>query len=248
MRKIITIIFILMLTSFLFSQTPRNHIEGELLIGVTDGIFNFPLEYYASKVSFLKHENKIQIDSLVGITLKQGLFEIDEEKTISFKQQESIDPNLSNRLNLNLTAGMISEFKEFGVYYIGRNVKVFSPQDTISRVIIDRTGKEKTIKSINHNNNLLIKFNSKFDVFEVADSLKKIEGIRYAQPNELAKEFLSPDDDDYSTWQQPYLGPQTMNFQEGWDIVTGEVWGSDWIKIGFIDTDFTNCDIRTEIE
>ena len=140
------LIFIILIPSFLLSQIPCDHVKGELLIGVADGVFNFPAEYYASKVSFMYNINEVQIDSLVRITLKKGLYEIDHEKTLSFRQQESIDPDLSNRLNIKLTTKMHSVFKEIGVYYIGRNVKVFSPQDTLLHLIINRLGKDKMVK------------------------------------------------------------------------------------------------------
>ncbi len=76
--KLFNLIILVLLVSplLLFSQRTIKYNQGELLIGVRDGIFNFPLEYYGAKISYSSDSSQIEIDSLYHITLKEGLRQI----------------------------------------------------------------------------------------------------------------------------------------------------------------------------
>ncbi len=135
------------------------------------------------------------------------------------------------------------------MYYVGRSLKVFFPEDTISHSIKTRFKNEIQVKSHNYNKHLKIKFNKNIDVLEVAEKLKHIPGIEYADPNEIVREFSPPPDDtDYKNFQQRYMDSRLLNFEGVWDHIKGDKYGNDWIMIGFIDTDFTGCNVRNDLK
>lgn len=169
----------------------NNFIAGELFIYLEGNYFDFPLEAYAAHVSFDSNEIVI-MDSIIINHIRPGTKIIETEEIVSYKTLSSDHPNIYNKIRLNFNKNIVSLFKQYGVYYISRGIKSFSPQDTLPHYIQTRR-KGKVLRSRpNYNKSLIIKFKNISKTNEFAEELIKIKGIRKVQLHEKVMEFSIP--------------------------------------------------------
>lgn len=247
-----TTIFFLLLLFFNFSLGQENccseneidYFEGTLHVYVTSNFFDFPLESYATYVS-IENDSKIKMDSIVINQFRPGTRIIEFEKVVEYAPVLAKNSGLSKDPKINFNKDIISLFKKYGVYYIARGIKSFSPQDTIPHYIKTRRKGRVLTQSRNFNKSLVIKFSEKSRTKEFADELRLLKGIEQVQLDEKIMEFFVPNDPDYINEsggidQQEYMNSGIMDFEGAWDIVKGDQDPFYEITIGIIDSDFDN--------
>ncbi len=227
-------------------------IPGELIVRLEGNYFDFPLEAYATYVSFDTNEI-IKMDSIVINHIRPGTNIIESEKIVNYKKLSFEHEMIFNKIKINFNKNIISLFKRYGVYYIARGIKSFSPQDTLSHYIQTRRKGRVLISRPNYNKSLIIKFKNKSKTKEFAEELRKIKGIKEVQLHQKVIEFFIPNDtwyknDNSEIEQRDYMGQSVMNFEGAWDIVKGDHDPYNIISIGIIDSDFDNIYDVTDLD
>jgi hypothetical protein len=255
-------IFLLFTSSYSQELLPsRDYVKGEVLLTTHQNVFDFPLEVYGAYISIVG--NRVFIDSVIYSEFKENTRVIKNETIIPFPQFKKEDRRVAKKNHLKLNKELLNAFKTYGVYYIERCYKAFSPDDTLKQYsrrdlynqrykhlfpnhydsTIDHSRKvfgdtDKILKTENANKELSIKFNPKFDVLKVVDQLKKLKSVKYVIQNAIVKFYgtsqnIPPND-------AAYYHPDMMDFENAWEISIGEN-GDPLITTAVIDGNFANC-------
>lgn len=117
------------------------------------------------------------------------------EEKLSYQNLIQIRPDLSNKINFNLTSDIFDAFKRYNVYYISRLAKSWAPEDTIYHIVYPPFNmKPFIVKEENLNARVLIKFDTTLNIDEVANEFKKIEGIKNVEFVYPIIEYSYPND------------------------------------------------------
>ena len=199
LKKQIFLLFLLIIICSIYAQentyTDKNvdYIKGTLFIYLENNSFDFPLETYATYISF--QDNNIKMDSIIINQSRQGTKIVESKKVVKYNSGLAKSIGLSKEPKLKLNKDIISLFKKYGVYYIARRIDSFSPQDTLPHYIEPR-GKGRTLtKRRNYNKHLIIQFTDKLNTIKFAEELRKLKGIRKVEFNQKALPFNSNDQD-----------------------------------------------------
>lgn len=178
MAKIIIISFFLF--CFSVSSSQENYVQGEVQVRLNQNLFKFPLEVYGAFISLKDKTHTIKIDSLHLLT---GSSYIEDGEIVSYEELAESNPELISRISMDFDKEFIYELKKIDTYYIARVIKSFDPADTLPHYVNTRLGR-KQVTSPNWNMSLIIKYNSKTDVIEVAKKLNNLDCIQVAWVNE----------------------------------------------------------------
>ena len=202
MRRFLLILLIFLLNN-LFSQSKYygkseiEYIPGELFVKLTYDEFKLPLEIYGIKVSFSDvNSDLMRIDSVVTMNFKPNSRVIASEKTYELKSYSQKEPEIINRTQIRFNKNIVELFKKYGVFFIRRRAKTFSPADTLEHFINSRRKGLVKIKSPNYIKSLFIKFTKKSKTKEFLKELKNLGSVSHAQLSEKVMEFSVPND----TW------------------------------------------------
>ena len=272
---IFIVTFLLYLPLSLFSQIkyPDNIIKGEVMFSIYQEMFDFPLEVYGAYIHV--HDRQVTIDSVVYLTFRDEYRNIKNEQVIAYDVFKDQYPDIAQKIHLNLSKPLVNFFERYGVYFIKRSYKTFSPIDTLKRIsrreLFNRRFKylfpelyndttdyslkvfgpeDKILTTENANKYLLVKFNPDFDVQEVMKNLKQLDCVKSVNPN-VRVEFFStaqnipPNDPEY--YQQYYFHESMMDFEGAWQTIIGEN-GNPLITIAIIDGNFAFADSHWDLD
>lgn len=245
-KTILLLGFLIFASGNVFAQKDTLYAPGRILIDVPNGYFDFPLEVYGAYISSGKEKEGIQIDSVLFLAFKPNSRIIENEKIINYDSLFLKNPLIYGDTKLNFSQRIIGLLKKYHVYLIKRNVKTFSPLDTIPHFIRRRDGKDVLVTRPNYNKYLVIEFDKCFDPKKVAEDFAKLPDITSAQPDYIITPYEAPKDPAYQLGYQFYMDPTLMNFEDAWSIIKGEN-GLVPITIVFIDHDFTNCNTLPDL-
>ena len=188
MRPILITLIIFFYFSLSLSQSELEPLPGHLVMTIPSGVVNLPRAVYGLYVSF---NGGVTIDSVQYLTFREGRSgTIMSDEKISYQCLSQNRPDLLDKISVNFDSKILNLLKKYKVRVVMRLSKGWSPQDTIPRMIQPRRVKEPFLwKAKNMNRRIWIKFDKSFDVYEVANEFKKIEGITDVEFNYPIIEF-----------------------------------------------------------
>src|SRR4030042_3357218 len=188
------IILFFLITNSLSQQVYR-YIPGMLMINAEKPLIDFPSEVYGVLLSYPNNCDSIQIKKVMYQEFAPNSRQVVGEKIIDYDTFRKEFPELESSLQLQIPKDLIDIFNKYHVYSIKRLCKVFIPSDTLPHYIKRRNGKKVLGTDRNENKSLLIEFDEKYHVVQVADAFrthKIMVTVEYNQPIYPEPEFDAP--------------------------------------------------------
>ncbi len=231
-------------------KLPEKYMKGQVIVKLNREIIRLPLEVYGVYISI--KGNQVKIDSVNYQIYKKGTrFAIKRRLRMNFNKFKNKYPEISKKININIPPDLLRLLKKYGVYNIQRNAYAFAPEDTLPHQVKTIFG-EKIVKSENYNKYLYFEFDKTKNVKEFCKELEKLKYVIYANPNYEMIAFTPPNDTWWKNYsggidQEDYMGFNIMDFEGAWSTIKGENPENFNMRIAFIDKDFSNVELRSDL-